>query len=543
MQFISALMALFRQVCGLVFTAVVVLCVVRAVRIEAPVLAGNTEPIVSISSGQLRGTLVPLGGGEFLGIPYLQPPVGELRWHEPVAAKPWEGVREAKEFGSPCAQNIAGDWNKHDAETSKEDCLYLNVMTPKWPPKGRLPVLLWLHGGGNSGGTASSALYKDGTLVKHGVVLVTVNYRLGIFGFFAHAGLTRESARHASGNYGLMDQIAALRWVRDNIANFGGDPGNVTVFGQSAGAIDAGVLMTSPLAKGLFHRAIAESGAVLIETPALADAEQNSEKWTQGLKIPAGQDVVKYLRDLSASDLLKTVKEAGPDARVFPGLGVVIDGWVVPRSPAAVFASGQEAGIPLIIGNTAREFAIPATSDELKARIQASYGDLAPRALAAYGLAEGASGTDDPLYGPTAGQWSADTMFRCPVTTQAAWHTAAHFPTYAYQFERAIPGHEAEGALHSGDLPYVFGYYPKTGNIGGVFGEQDHKLAELMETYWTEFAKTGNPNGKTLPKWPEFDGSQAFIEFTQDVQVVTKSGLRRAQCDIFRDNVKRLMPH
>ena len=208
--------------------------------------------IVSTTDGKIRGVSRPSGGAEFLGIPFAQPPVGDLRWREPLPAKSWTGVREATAFGAPCAQPVLGDWNRHDSETSKEDCLFLNVMAPAWPPKAPLPVMFWIHGGANAGGTASSALYKDGTLVQHGVVLVTVNYRLGVFGFLAHPELTRESSHHASGNYALMDQIAALRWVRDNIAKFGGDPKNITVFGQSAGALDTSFLMTSPLSKIYF---------------------------------------------------------------------------------------------------------------------------------------------------------------------------------------------------------------------------------------------------------------------------------------------------
>ena len=243
--------------------------------------------VVATSTGQLRGLHRHWGGAEFLGIPYAQPPVGGLRWREPAPLGAWTGVRNAQAFGAPCAQPALGDWNQHDAEISKEDCLYLNVITPVWPPKNPLPVMLWIHGGGNQGGTASSALYKDGTLVKHGVLLVTVNYRLGIFGFLAHPELTRESAHHASGNYGLMDQIAALRWVRENIAKFGGDPGNITVFGQSAGAKDTGLLMASPLAKDQFQRAIAESGSTLYPPlPTLADAEKSGQKLALLLNAP-----------------------------------------------------------------------------------------------------------------------------------------------------------------------------------------------------------------------------------------------------------------
>ena len=503
--------------------------------------ATESEPIVKLAAGELRGVLKPSGAAEFLGIPYAHPPVGDLRWHEPLPAKEWSGVRDAKEFGAPCAQVVLGDWNKQDSESSKEDCLYLNVMTPQWPPKEPLPVMLWIHGGANNGGTASSALYKDGTLYGHGVVLVTVNYRLGIFGFFSHADLTRESLHHSSGNYGLLDLIAALRWVHDNIAKFGGDPNNVTVFGQSAGGADAGMLMTSPLAKGLFQRAIAQSGTAPLGLPLLGEMEKVSEKWVQSLKPPAGQGGIKYLRGLSTNEILKALE--GPDAPQDSQTPIapVVDGWVLPRVPAAAFAAGQEAGIPMIIGTTAREFSLTLSAEKLRSIIQKNYGNIAPKALQAYGIAGDAEGTNDPMYGPPSGQWSADTGFRCPATTQAIWHNAAHQPVYEYQLERAIPGHESQGAVHSGDLVYVFGYYPKTGNIGGVFGEPDYKLADLMEQYWTNFAKTGNPNGKGLPEWPEFDGSQAYIAFTQDVQVVKKTGLRQEQCDVYRENLQRLI--
>jgi para-nitrobenzyl esterase len=495
---------------------------------------------VSTTSGQLRGVDRASGGAEFLGVPYAQPPVGNLRWHEPLPAKSWTGVRDAATFGAPCAQPVLGDWNKHDAETSKEDCLFLNVMTPVWPPKDPLPVMFWIHGGANAGGTASSALYKDGTLVQHGVLLVTVNYRLGIFGFLAHRGLTRESSRHASGNYGLMDQIAALHWVRDNIARFGGDPANITVFGQSAGAVDTSLLMTSPLSKELFERAIAESGSGIDpRLPFLAAAEQSGQNLAVILGAPPGDGTIKYLRQMSQQDLLMRIPAQDPNQ--LPAFGPDIDGWVIPRSPIEVFASGQQSSIPLLIGTTTREFGLSASPKELETMIQNVTGPMASRALSLYGLAQGAHGTNDPMYSTPADQWFADLVFRCPATTQAAWHSGAHRPTYEYQFEHAIPGQEMQGAVHSSDLPYVFGFYPSTGNISGNFGVTDYKLADLIETYWTNFAKRGNPNSGALPNWPEFGSSQAFIEFRQDGHVANADGLRRAQCDLYREVLKQRM--
>ncbi len=504
-------------------------------------IAAADNLLVTTAGGSVKGATRSLGGAEFLGIPYAQPPVGDLRWHEPLPAKPWDGVRDATTFGAPCAQPVLGDWNRRDAETSKEDCLFLNVMTPAWPPKSTapLPVMVWFHGGANAGGTASSALYKDGTLVQHGAVMVTVNYRLSIFGFFAHTALTQESAHHSSGNYGLADQILALHWVHDNIAKFGGDPANVTVFGQSAGAIDAGLLMASPLAKDLFQRVIAESGSPFNFLPrSLAEAEHENEKLVASLKPPAG-DELKNLRELSVRDLLEVAGKQ--DAQGMPVESPIIDGWVLPRSPAEVFAAGQQAPVDLLLGTTTREFGMAAPADAVRNFIQNVTGNLAGRAFALYGLDNGGTGKVDPTYGSAGDQWLADLAFRCPATTQAIWHTAAHHSVYEYEFQHAIPGQEAQGAVHSADLPYVFGYFPKQGNISGNFNDTDFKLADLMETYWTNFAKTGDPNSSGVPKWPQFGEAQTYIVFAQDGQVAKATGLRKAQCDLYRDVVKQLL--
>ena len=226
----------------------------------AALAAARTDPVVAVPGGQIRGRMAE-GGAAFKGIPYAQPPLADLRWREPQPVKPWAGVREADKFSLACTQLSEG-WNARDAAASGEDCLYLNVAAPEWPPKTKHPVFVWIHGGSNTAGSGIAAGFDQRTLVKRGLVLVTLNYRLGALGFLVSPELTRESRRHASGNYGLMDQLAALRWVHDNIAKFGGDAGNVTVAGQSAGAFDISLLLTSPLAKGLFRRAIAESGAV-----------------------------------------------------------------------------------------------------------------------------------------------------------------------------------------------------------------------------------------------------------------------------------------
>jgi para-nitrobenzyl esterase len=330
--------------------------------------AADDALVVATTGGPLRGIARPDGGAEFLGIPYAQPPVGDLRWHEPLPVKPWSEIRTANSFGAPCTQPVMGDWNRHDAEMGKEDCLFLNVVTSVWPAKQPLPVMFWLHGGGNDGGSASNAFYNGGTLVNHGVLLVTVNYRLGIFGFFAHPALSAESPHHGSGNYGLMDQILALRWVRDNIANFGGDPNNITVFGNSAGAIDTGLLMTSGLSKGLFQRAIAESGTSFSHPlPPLAVAEKAGEAFAADLKVSTGEEGLKQLRQLTAQQLLASKSSQSP----YSHFGQSIDGWVIARQPASVFAAGEEAAIPLLFGTTTRElgaaiYQFPSAQDALR---------------------------------------------------------------------------------------------------------------------------------------------------------------------------------
>jgi len=240
----------------------------------ALVASAQEPPAVTVTGGKVQGGTLKGGGAVFKGIPFAAPPVGDLRWREPMPVQPWTGTRDATHFGARCMQS--------GADVS-EDCLYINVWTPEWPPKARKPVMLWIHGGGNFAGASSEAIFDGEALAQHGVVLVSVNYRLGVFGFYAHPELTAESKHHASGNYGLMDQVAALQWVRDNIARFGGDPRNVTIFGESAGALDINVLMTSPLAKGLYARLIGESGPV-VAPPSLAEGEKKGLSVAASLK-------------------------------------------------------------------------------------------------------------------------------------------------------------------------------------------------------------------------------------------------------------------
>jgi para-nitrobenzyl esterase len=394
---------------------VVALAALLVTACAKPASPEHLEAVVSTTAGQVRGALLSAGGAEFLGIPFAAPPLGPLRWQPPAPVEKWSGVRDGTTYGPPCSQPVMGDWNRASAEKGKEDCLYLNVMTPQWPLKAPLPVMLWIHGGANRGGTASSDFFKDGRLFRHGVMLVTTNYRLGVFGFFAHPELSRASAHHASGNYALLDQIAALQWIHDNIAQFGGDPDNVTVFGQSAGAISISALMASPLAQGLFHKAISQSGSITRHLEKLADIEAAGEKWARRLPVPSGQEPIAYLRGLGAEELLHAEGDPNDGSAPRPHIEMGLDGWVFPSNPTQVFFSGTQAAIPMIIGNTSREIPMTSSAGQVRRNIQAGTPrELVPKLLDAYGLANGGPGAaDDPINGPLSVQFIVDVQFRC----------------------------------------------------------------------------------------------------------------------------------
>jgi para-nitrobenzyl esterase len=406
-------------------------------------------------------------------------------------------------------------------------------------------VMVWIPGGGNFSGGSTDVAFDGASLARRGVVLITLNYRLGSFGFFAHPALTRESPHHASGNQGLLDQIAALKWVRDNVAKFGGDPRNVTIFGESSGAFDVSVLMTSTLSKGLFLRVIGESGTVLDRIGGdplpLSQAERRGEALARDWKVPAGASA-KDLREVSADDVLKAEPKYVGTASIsttFPYLGVAMDGHVVPKNPADVFDTGRQHRVALLLGHNARD-RFPGTTSptDLKKAIDEAYGPIAGRAQSLY------LGATDPLYGTPADQWNTDTSYRCSTVAQLLWHSAAGNPAFEYEFARVPPGREALGATHGLELSYVFGTLDR--GIRVFFGPSarptavDAQVSQVMQEYWTNFAKTGNPNGGQLPAWPKFEvSSRAYIQFT-DAGPIAKEDLRRPFCDLFIENVKRL---
>jgi para-nitrobenzyl esterase len=489
--------------------------------------APDGDPIVAVTGGRIRGRLTPDGGAAFKGIPFARPPLGDLRWRDPRPAEPWDGIRDAGRFSPACTQLSEG-WNRRFVAASAEDCLYLNVAPPKWPPREKYPVMVWIHGGSNTAGDGDDAGFDARTLVRRGLVLVTINYRLGALGFLAHPELAAESPHHTSGNYGLLDQIAALEWVQGNVARFGGDPGNVTVIGESAGAFDIGLLMTSPRARGLFHRAIAESGAVAgFHGPRTkARAEEIARKLAARLQAPP-EEAIRYLRSVPAVKILRETQIASDGDRW--GLETSLDGWVLPESPAAVFARGGSMDVPLLIGSNGQEIAGVSGPARVRAAISKAYGALAPRALALYGLAGEGSGAVDPVYGGPGIQWATDTGFRCPATEQALGHTAAGRAAYQYEFDRPQPGKQF--TVHASELNFLFGTWAKDVKLTPV----DRKISSQMQAYWANFARTGDPNGEGLPRWPAFTADErSYMAFTSE-GAVAKSGLRRAYCDLWRE--------
>ena len=498
------------------------------------VLEADAAPVtVRVSSGALAGDSLIGGGGVFKGIPYAAAPTGKRRWQSPQSVAAWQGTRNATAYGAACEQPAQG-WNDSLIASMSEDCLYLNVWTPAIRPKARLPVMVWIHGGAFVGGAGTDPMFAGDELVKKGVVLVTLNYRLGIFGFYAHPDLSRDSVHHSSGNFALEDQLAALQWVHDNIAAFGGDSGNITVFGQSAGGMSVVTLMASPLSKGQFQQGHCRKRR---------DSRWSANEASQGRQRSpatefAGTDSLQSLRELPATELLKRFGSFISTHRE-SRLGPVIDGYVLSSDPSEALRLHQEHSVPLIIGNNAREGFGRLSEDALPNAIKQFYGTDAAAALPLYAAS-------DPVLGSPGAQWLTDTSFRCSAVVTATRHAAGGAPVFSYQFEQSIPGREAEGAAHSYELPYVFGNLLPTGALAGPFGAADRQLSNVMLTYWTNFAKHGDPNGAGLPVWPKFSASTgAYIRFSsalpQDAQ--TAEGLRRPQCQLFEAKLaKAAMP-
>jgi para-nitrobenzyl esterase len=498
-------------------------------------VGAQSGPSVRVDGGLIRGTLNDGGGAAFKGIAYAQPPVGELRWREPMPVRAWSGTRDATAFGAVCPQN-PGAAIPNAVDLISEDCLFLNVWTSEWPVTSRRPVLVFIPGGGNINGAGSEGRNDGSHLARRGIVVVTMNYRLGSFGFFSHAALTAESPNRASGNQGLLDQIAALRWVRANIDRFGGDSDAITIAGISAGAVDVTALMTSPLTKNLFRQAVMQSGParnVLGQPLPRAEAEQQGAAHTRTWGA-AGEAT---LRDLRAIPMATILKSQPP--RPVAHLNVSIDGHVVLSPPADVFAAGRQHAVPAIMGNGARDFT-PGSQPpaDLHAEIGSTYGPLAAKARPLYAAA-------DELHGAPEVQWATDVGFRCGTVMQLTQHAATGQPVFAYEFARLVtPEIQPGGNLHGVDNGYVFGTFATRGQGNKLpsiaFTTGDAALSEGMQRYWVNFVRTGNPNGPGLPPWPTFSSSaRQYLEFSE-AGTVARSNLRRAQCDVYVENEERL---
>jgi para-nitrobenzyl esterase len=487
-----------------------------------PTARAHAANEVRTQAGMVEGTSSADGKIRvFKGIPFAAPPVGPLRWKAPQPAVPWKGVRQAKAFGSrPVQSKVYADQVFDDAGPS-EDCLTLNVWTPATKPSQRRPVMVWIYGGGFEGGGSSEPRHDGEALARKGVVVVTFNYRVGVFGFLAHPELSRESGRGTSGNYALLDQIAALRWVKANIAAFGGDPDNVTIFGESAGASSVCLLMASPLARGLFHRAIGESGSALysqtdpfVEQSAPGRTEETGVAFAKAL----GADTPAEMRAKSTEAVLAAATKP-TRMRFLP----TVDGWVLPTNAQAnlaamteTFAAGRQSHVPLLAGWNSEEGEVEDVMGKLEPTAQnyadlihKQYGEHAEALLKLY-PAGNESQTRRVILDLAGDQFVAFSTWKW-IDLHSRTGAA---PVYRYLFEEAPPPDPARpwatGAFHSAEIDFVFGNLHKRKL---PWRPEAYKLSERMVSYWTNFARTGDPNGPGLPRWPRYEeksGSQVM---------------------------------
>ena len=450
----------------------------------------------TVTGGKVEGGITN-GVASFEGIPFAAPPLGDLRWKAPQPVVPWTGTRKADAFGpSPMQDAIWAVLMSSPARIS-EDCLYLNVWTPAKSPAEKLPVMVWIHGGGFSSGMTSASLYDGTKLAKKGVVLVSIAYRLGPFGFLATPELSRESG-HGSGNYGLLDQVAGLQWVRRNIRQFGGDPARVTIFGESAGGESVAMLTIVPAAKGLFQRVISESGGSM--SP-LKTGDQ-IDRMVPTLKL-AEADGRKFLEKLGAHDLpsaralsAETIQASGIDMGQF---WPVADGTVLPGDEYDLYVQGKYHDTPVLIGSNSDEGALfvhdRMTPADFEQQVRRHFGPDAQTMLRLYPHA-----TADETF-KSAKDLFRESVFAWPTWAWATLHARhSQHPTYVYYFDHHIPG-SPDGSNHATEIGYIF---DKLDGWGGGSRPQDRALADLMSAYWVNFATTGNPNGPGLPVWPVF---------------------------------------
>jgi para-nitrobenzyl esterase len=480
-------------------------------------IAAMTE-VVDVEGGRIAGVL-DRGVRVFKGIPYAAPPTGERRWRPPAPVIAWTGVRDASRFGAECPQTQypAGSVYVRPLPPQNEDCLFLNVWTTA-REGDRQPVFVWIHGGALTKGSGISDTRDGVPLVRKGVVLVSLNYRLGALGYFAHPELTAESPRKSSGNYGVLDQIAALQWVQRNIAKFGGDPSQVTIGGESAGAWSVNTLLASPLAKELFVRAIGQSGGRFSRTPHLTE-DRGSQPSAQHVGLAAAKTLgVSSLTELRAlpSERLAAIAIRSQEN---------VDGWVLPEEIRTIFAEQRHHRVPVIVGSTADEMtslgtaaSLPRTAEDLRSRLRQQFGELADGFDEAYGVKR------EEDIGPAFLALGRDITFTSHMRQWARATVAAGARAYLYYFMHAPPhprAHELK-AFHASEIPYVFNVIPSADprEAGFNYRDEDRRLGDLMSSYWVNFIRSGNPNGAQLPVWPPYDiNDEPYLRIREPVTV------------------------
>ena len=481
-----------------------------------------TEP-VKLHSGRITGEVLDqsIGLQAFRGIPFAAPPVGKLRWQPPQDVAHWNSVRKCVEFGSAAPQNpglsgLVGD----PLPPTDEDCLFLNIWTTGAGSSKKMPVMVWIHGGGFSVGWSNQSAYEGSEYARRGVVLVTINYRVGPLGFFAHPALSAESARGVSGNYGLLDQIFALKWVRKNIAAFGGDPGNVTIFGESAGGASVEALCVTPLAKGLFHRGIAQSpgGGSYIPLKDPGPEQQSVEQQSveqQSVEQLGEKYAAQFLTD-RPEDVLAALRLV-PSGKLIKGAGfapkIAIDNWSFADTAHNLFAAGKQHDVPLIIGSNTDEATIFVrrspfkTVADYEAGVKSRFGDNAPRILKLYPV----SADKDILSAVV--QRTTDSIFLVNATKMLRGMSGVSSSAYQYVFSHLSERTPERGAFHSAEMNYVFNtLHPAEEKC------EDPELAKAMIRYWVQFAKTGDPNVDGLPEWPKYGDNSAYIELGDEIK-------------------------
>jgi para-nitrobenzyl esterase len=496
-----------------------------AIALLAAGLAFAAGP-VKIDSGLLSGT-EDNGIRAFRGIPYAAPPVGELRWRAPRPVTPWKGVRTADKFSATCMQMaIAG---RPATQPMSEDCLALNVWTPAKTERERLPVMVWIHGGAFRAGSSSMPIYDGAALARKGVVLVSINYRVADFGIFALPALSKAQEGEPLGNYWLMDQIAALQWVQRNAAAFGGDPKQVTIFGESAGGGSVLNLMASPAARGLFQRAIVESGGGVGTPHKLAGQEAAGIRLAQDLGVTGEGDPVAALRAIPAAEFVHRVEEAQKKRGGSAAMGVyapIEDGKLVPGRVADRFEAGEQAAVPLMIGANSYEASLMTTFQIPASQTLAVIASERAEAERIY-QAE-TKGDENVL----AAKLFGDAQFVAPARLLARSMAAVHQPAWLYHFSYVYEARRAsaKGAMHGSEIPLVFDNLLLPG-LPLKPAESDVKMAEQMSAYWVRFAKTGNPNPPGREEWPAYEAkSDRLLEFGGD-GIAVRTNFRKEQMD------------